>query len=206
MSRRSKSLQPPSDHGSNHDDTHSSDSFDKSTGHHGREDALVQLNVGGKKFDTTEATLGSRGPNFLTSLVTSPLPSIRDSHGRFFIDRSSAIFEVLLEYLRTRILRIPPNILPEVRLLRAGLLCLYLFSFLNYHTASHISFDHTSDSHIVLRSKAVEAEADFYGILLPHQSQVLNKVRSESIFRHDELFSICSLLRRLNLTLLWTYS
>ena len=114
MSGRWKSLQPPSDHGGNEGDRHSSDSLENLMLQGIAEESLVQLNVGGRKFDTTEATLGSRGPNFLTSLLTSQLPSTRDHNGRLFIDRSSALFEVLLEYLRTHVLRIPSNILPDV--------------------------------------------------------------------------------------------
>lgn len=182
MPRRSKSLQPPSDHGGTEDDLNSSDSLEREAFNGTAEDVLVQLNVGGRKFDTTEATLGARGQNFLTSLVTSQMPSMRDSQGRFFIDRSGALFEILLEYLRTRVLRIPPNLPIEVRCLPFGF---SVFCF-RLSTQSHfiismlnrLRADISGSHHL----KAVDAEADFYGIPLPHHSQAANKVRFCSRF------------------------
>jgi hypothetical protein len=116
-SRRSRSLQPPSDHGGVEDSMQSSDSSSNLTFHRPRDDRLVKLNVGGRIFDTTEATLLSRGQNnFLASLVSSQLPSIRDDQGRFFIDRSGSIFEILLEFLRTGLLHVPEHIPTSVRL------------------------------------------------------------------------------------------
>lgn len=121
MPRRSKTKQPPAERNDKESDSRSSDSIEKTATPPLRDDVLVQLNVGGRKFDTTEATLGSQGSNFLTSLVTSQMPSIRDSRGRLFINRSGTLFEVLLEYLRTRVLRIPAHITIEVRAFTAAL-------------------------------------------------------------------------------------
>ena len=114
MSGRTKSLRPPSERGQN-EDPNFSDSSQNLSQRRMFGDRLVKINIGGRKFDTTESTLNLRGPNFLSSLVTSQLPSLKDDEGRFFIDRSGTIFEVLLEFLRTGILTIPPHIPQEVR-------------------------------------------------------------------------------------------
>lgn len=114
--RRSfRSLRPPSESGTSETSGQSYSSTGATLCGRSTSDKLVKLNVGGRKFDTTEATLGARGENFLTSLVTSQLPSIRDDSGRFFIDRSGTLFEVLLEFLRSSTLQIPPNVSAEVR-------------------------------------------------------------------------------------------
>lgn len=116
MPRRSRSQQRPSDQDGPDETKDSGDTLPHSDERRPREETLVKLNVGGHKFETTEATLFSQGkPNFLTSLLTSHLPTIRDSHGRYFIDRSGSLFEILLEYLRTSVLHIPANISPQVR-------------------------------------------------------------------------------------------
>lgn len=64
---------------------------------------VIELNVGGKRFTTTScthshvqhslgnsltATIFSRGPNFFTTLIGSPLQSTKDSSGAYFIDRN----------------------------------------------------------------------------------------------------------------------
>lgn len=86
---------------------------------------IVKLNVGGRKFDTTEITLFSKGHNFLTSLLSSPLPSMRDDAGRLFIDRNGNMFEILLEYLRSGALHIPPHISAAVRSLFSSISVLH---------------------------------------------------------------------------------
>lgn len=114
MSIRTKSLRPPSERGQT-EEVNFSDSSQNLSQRRFTEDKLVKLNVGGRKFDTTESTLLSRGTNFLSALVTSHLPSLRDDEGRYFIDRSGAIFDILIEFLRTGILTIPPSLPREVR-------------------------------------------------------------------------------------------
>lgn len=109
MSIRTKSLRPPSERGQT-EEVNFSDSSQNLSQRRFTEDKLVKLNVGGRKFDTTESTLLSRGTNFLSALVTSHLPSLRDDEGRYFIDRSGAIFDILIEFLRTGILTIPPSL------------------------------------------------------------------------------------------------
>ena len=114
--RRSfRSLRPPSESSTSEASGQSYSSTGATLYGRSLSDKVVKLNVGGRKFDTTEATLGARGENFLTSLVTSQLPSIRDDSGRLFIDRSGNLFEVLLEFLRSSTLLIPPNVSAEVR-------------------------------------------------------------------------------------------
>lgn len=111
-----RALRPPSVSGTSEDLAHSADSTHNHLYARPATETLVKLNVGGRKFETTGATLSSRGDNFLTSLVASQLPTLRDDDGRFFIDRSGALFEVLLEYLRTSTLQIPASVSPEVRI------------------------------------------------------------------------------------------
>lgn len=121
--RRSfRSLRPPSESGTSETSGNSYGSSNATFGNRSTLDRVVKLNVGGRKFDTTEATLGCRGDNFLTSLVTSQIPSIRDDSGRYFIDRSGNLFEIILEFLRSSTLQIPPNVSIEVRILLFSLL------------------------------------------------------------------------------------
>lgn len=49
---------------------------------------IVKLNFGGQLFETTFATLGNFGENFLTQLCLGNVPSYQDANGYFFIDRS----------------------------------------------------------------------------------------------------------------------
>lgn len=108
--RGSRALRPPSVSGMSDYSLNSTDSTHQTLLARASTEKIVKLNVGGRKFETTEATLASKGDNFLTALVTSQMPTLRDDTGRIFIDRSGALFEVLLEYLRTSTLQIPPNV------------------------------------------------------------------------------------------------
>eukprot|EP00743_Colponemidia_sp_Colp-15_P011613 GILK01013006.1.p1 GENE.GILK01013006.1~~GILK01013006.1.p1 ORF type:complete len:183 (-),score=4.33 GILK01013006.1:471-1019(-) len=69
-------------------------------------DYIVKLNIGGVKFDTTKATLESRGENFFTSLLSERVPSLKDSQGRYFIDRDGRYFAPILQFLRTGYLEV----------------------------------------------------------------------------------------------------
>ncbi|MPC27448.1 BTB/POZ domain-containing protein KCTD9 [Portunus trituberculatus] len=85
-------------------------------GAEGRE--WVTLNVGGRLFTTTHATLVTKEPNsMLAKMFTlggeSLVPSCRDAHGAFLIDRSYTYFEPILNYLRNGTLILDPGINPE---------------------------------------------------------------------------------------------
>lgn len=70
---------------------------------------LVKLNVGGHRFVTTRQTLTQR-ENFFTALLSGRTPAMKDDRDHFFIDRDGQYFGVLLEFLRTGELIIPPNL------------------------------------------------------------------------------------------------
>ncbi len=63
--------------------------------------SIVRLNVGGMRFATTAATLGSRGENMLTRMLATDVNVARDETGALFLDRSGRLFELVLEFLRT---------------------------------------------------------------------------------------------------------
>ncbi|XP_050698620.1 BTB/POZ domain-containing protein KCTD9-like [Eriocheir sinensis] len=85
-------------------------------GAEGRE--WVTLNVGGRLFTTTRATLVTKEPDsMLAKMFTlggeSLVPSCRDAHGAYLIDRSYTYFEPLLNYLRNGTLILDPGVNPE---------------------------------------------------------------------------------------------
>lgn len=61
----------------------------------------IQLNVGGKLFETTISTLQSGGPDSLLAALSS---GCTKDHGPIFIDRDPSIFSILLSLLRTNCL------------------------------------------------------------------------------------------------------
>lgn len=69
-------------------------------------DRVVKLNVGGTSFMTSESTLTWHGDTFFTSLLNGSLPSLRDESGAYFIDRDPRVFCSVLNYLRTRDVRV----------------------------------------------------------------------------------------------------
>jgi len=78
---------------------------------------LIKLNVGGKRYVTTESTLISKGDNFFTAMLEKikegTMNCIIDEEGYIFIDRNGSAFESVLEYLRTGALFLPPGITKE---------------------------------------------------------------------------------------------
>lgn len=62
---------------------------------------VVQLNIGGKIFQTTTDTLTQKGTNFFTALLDGSIDSTRDENGAYFIDRNGTLFEPLLDFLRS---------------------------------------------------------------------------------------------------------
>ncbi|ROT64595.1 BTB/POZ domain-containing protein KCTD9 [Penaeus vannamei] len=78
----------------------------------------VTLNVGGRVFTTTRATLVTKEPNSMLAKMFSCednhlLPSNRDAHGAYLIDRSYTYFEPLLNFLRNGTLILDPSINPQ---------------------------------------------------------------------------------------------
>ncbi|KAH3745793.1 FH protein interacting protein FIP2 [Pelomyxa schiedti] len=89
---------------------------------------LIRLNIGGKMFVTTAATLTKThsGDNFFSGLLSGRMPSIRDDTGAFFLDRNGSLFEPLLDFLRTGELHVPHHVDPAVIAREAAFYCIAL--------------------------------------------------------------------------------
>lgn len=81
---------------------------------------LVKLNVGGHRFVTTRSTLTRSGETFFNSLLSGRIPAIKDELDHYFIDRDGQYFAVLLEFLRTGELLVPPPLRREAVLREAA--------------------------------------------------------------------------------------
>lgn len=67
---------------------------------------IIRLNVGGRVFSTSAATLLWPGEDtFFAALVQGRVPALRDETGAFFIDRDPEAFAEVLSFLRTRAVR-----------------------------------------------------------------------------------------------------
>ncbi|KAH9331631.1 hypothetical protein KI387_003739 [Taxus chinensis] len=77
----------------------------------GRGHDKITLNVGGKRFVTTRATLESAGRHsMLAAIIHSDWNSDSELHNdEFFLDRNPFYFSPLLDFLRTGELHIPPT-------------------------------------------------------------------------------------------------
>ncbi|XP_030855910.1 uncharacterized protein LOC115929917 [Strongylocentrotus purpuratus] len=70
-------------------------------------DNQIGLNVGGKIYLTTRDTL-TRYPNsFFAIMLDSDIPSDRDAHGNYLIDRDSKIFRHVMNFMRCGELVLP---------------------------------------------------------------------------------------------------
>lgn len=83
----------------------------------------INLNVGGTLFMSNRSTL-TRGtpPNSPLHRISTNSTNVifdRDEKGAYIIDRDPQYFQVILNYLRTRKLIIPPNVAEEAILLEA---------------------------------------------------------------------------------------
>ena len=84
-----------------------------------RLDDWIHLNIGGREFITSRATLILEEPeSMLAKMFGGQRPDIlapasRDSQGRYIIDRSPEYFAPLLNYLRTGVLMLDKNINPQ---------------------------------------------------------------------------------------------
>lgn len=63
---------------------------------------IVELNVGGQNFVTSKETLTWVTDSFFCSLLSGRISSKRDKNGAIFIDRDPKLFNVILNYLRTK--------------------------------------------------------------------------------------------------------
>lgn len=78
----------------------------------------VTINVGGRLFSTTRATLTTKEPNSMLAKMFSTEysalhPSCRDANGAYLIDRTYTYFEPLINYLRCGKLIMDPGVNPE---------------------------------------------------------------------------------------------
>lgn len=63
---------------------------------------IIQLNVGGRRFTTSKQTLTWIPESFFVSLLSGRVPSLKDETGAFFIDRDPDLFQIILQFLRTK--------------------------------------------------------------------------------------------------------
>jgi len=90
---------PPKKRQRTSDTTSSSSSSSSSSG---ESSGTVSLNVGGKVYTTTRSTL-ENAPFFdgLFRAVSSGATTTKDEDGRFFVDRDSEFFKIILQFLRS---------------------------------------------------------------------------------------------------------
>ena len=69
----------------------------------------VELNVGGKLYNTTITTLTRLPNNLIEKMFTGQIPITKDVNGRYFIDRDGDIFAHILDFLRTKSLTLQDN-------------------------------------------------------------------------------------------------
>ena len=88
--------------------TSSSDSFP----------SVIELNVGGVFYTTSLSTLVKEEESLLGQMFTgrSSNPVIRDSKGKYFIDRDGVLFRYILDFLRNQKLVLPENFQEKRRL------------------------------------------------------------------------------------------
>lgn len=77
----------------------------------------ITLNVGGKLYTTSLATLTSFPDSMLGAMFSGKMPTKRDSQGNCFIDRDGKVFRYILNFLRTSHLDLPEDF-QEMGLLR----------------------------------------------------------------------------------------
>ena len=69
---------------------------------------VVELNVGGRVFVTTESTFCKDSNSMLATMFSGQMkPAHKDSQGRFFIDRDGDLFAKIMSYLRGEPLELP---------------------------------------------------------------------------------------------------
>lgn len=78
---------------------------------------LVNLNVGGCVYSTSLSTLQRYPDSMLGAMFCGDVPTVRDAHGNYFIDRDGPLFRYILNFLRTSELTLPCDF-KETELLR----------------------------------------------------------------------------------------
>lgn len=80
--------------------------------------AIVELNVGGVFYSTSLSTLTKEPDSLLGQIFTGKDKAkvIRDSKGKYFIDRDGVLFRYILDYLRNQKLVLPENFHERERL------------------------------------------------------------------------------------------
>lgn len=79
--------------------------------------AVVELNVGGQLYTTSLTTLLRDPDSLLAALFSGRQRILRDSRGRFFIDRDGVLFRFVLDFLRNSRLTLPDSFDEKERLL-----------------------------------------------------------------------------------------
>ena len=78
---------------------------------------IVELNVGGQLYTTSLSTLLRDPESVLANMFSGRQRVIRDSRGRFFIDRDGVLFKFVLDFLRNNNLTLPDKFTEYERLL-----------------------------------------------------------------------------------------
>lgn len=70
---------------------------------------MIELNVGGTLYTTFKSTLRKHELSLLDSMFSGRYPAVKDSQGRFVIDRDGQAFRYILNFLRTDVLHWPDS-------------------------------------------------------------------------------------------------
>ncbi|XP_057307211.1 uncharacterized protein LOC130645287 isoform X1 [Hydractinia symbiolongicarpus] len=70
---------------------------------------IVKLNVGGEEYVTTISTLTKYQDSMLGAMFLHDIPTTKDEHGRYFIDRDKHTFKYILQFLRCGKLVLPTD-------------------------------------------------------------------------------------------------
>ncbi|CAG0893495.1 unnamed protein product [Cyprideis torosa] len=74
---------------------------------------IIRLNVGGTRFFTSRQTLTWVPESFFTALLNGRIASLKDETGAYFIDRDPSLFALILNFLRTKQISLPPDLSPS---------------------------------------------------------------------------------------------
>lgn len=79
---------------------------------------ILELNVGGVSYTTTLNTVRKDPESLLAQIFSNSgkMQTLRDSKGKFFLDRDGVLFRYILDYLRNQKLILPENFHEKERL------------------------------------------------------------------------------------------